>query len=71
MATKPHHTPHFSPGQRVKTLPHTDAFMQGARYGTVVCISDRTTVVVRMEVSAVPLKQLRQFHPSSIAPLEV
>lgn len=61
----------FTAGQRIKTLPNTDSFMQGIRYGTVVCVTGPTTVCVKVEVAAVPLKKLRQFHPDSIAPLEV
>lgn len=51
----------FKPNQRVKTLPHTDAWMKGDRYGTVERIG-RLYVHVRMDVS----NKVRRFQPSAI-----
>jgi hypothetical protein len=70
---KPHCTPHFTTGQRVKTLPHTDAFMMGARYGTVVGFGgdhpDDSPKLVNVRMDADDLVWF--YHPSNIAPLEV
>jgi hypothetical protein len=42
---------------RIATLPHTDAWMQGDRYGTVTAIG-RKWIHVRMERSG----RVRAFH---------
>jgi hypothetical protein len=55
----------FTVGDRVETLPHTDAWMQGDRYGRVVKVG-RQLVHVVMDRSG----RLRKFHPTRIGKVD-
>lgn len=55
----------FHERQRVATLPHTDAFMQGDRYGDVRKVT-KQYVYVEMDRS----RRVRKFPPSALAKVD-
>lgn len=57
----------FNVGDRVQVMPHTDAFMQGDRYGTVERVLSRSPerVSIRMDRST----RLRTFRTENVAPI--
>jgi hypothetical protein len=53
----------FEPGVRVETMPHTDAWMAGDRYGEVVLVDyERDLVEVELQASG----RTTRFAPCSI-----
>ena len=53
-------------GDRIQLPPHTDAWMMGDRYGTVVKVG-RSIIHVKMDRSG----RVRWFHAETIAQSEV